>query len=169
MVSSKKKSKMDEQQYEGITKFDDEVEMFQDYMDDVDRTIKKKYGKIGLKLWLGAKGMKVSEKTLKKVHKAMQYYYDHVLKIKITAGMEFETLETQKDLREQLKEDIKDFVLKTTAGEAKLVAKAASEMHPKSMRRAMMDVWSKSDPATIATLESKYAAGITKERWAKDG
>ena len=50
MVSSKKKSKMDEQQYEGITKFDDEVEMFQEYMDDVDRTIKKKYGKIGLKL-----------------------------------------------------------------------------------------------------------------------
>ena len=41
---------MDEQQYEGITKFDDEVEMFQEYMDDVDRTIKKKYGKIGLKL-----------------------------------------------------------------------------------------------------------------------
>ena len=169
MVSSKKKSKMDEQQYEGITKFDDEVEMFQEYMDDVDRTIKKKYGKIGLELWLGAKGMKVSKKTLKKVHKAMQYYYDHVLKIKITAGMEFETLETQKDLREQLKEDIKDFVLKTTAGEAKLVAKAASEMHPKSMRRAMMDVWSKSDPATIATLESKYAAGITKEDGQKMG
>ena len=93
---------MDEQQYEGITKFDDEVEMFQEYMDDVDRTIKKKYGKIGLKLWLGAKGMKVSKKTLKKVHKAMQYYYDHVLKIKITAGMEFETLETQKDLRKEL-------------------------------------------------------------------
>ena len=71
MVSSKKKSKMDEQQYEGITKFDDEVEMFQEYMDDVDRTIKKEYGKIGLELWLGAKGMKVSKKTLKKVNKDM--------------------------------------------------------------------------------------------------
>jgi hypothetical protein len=47
MGPKQKKSRADEQHFEGIMKYDNEGKFFQDYIDVMDRAIKAKFGKIG--------------------------------------------------------------------------------------------------------------------------
>ena len=158
-----KKDSESDDYYEGVKKFDCSFADFDAYMNDLDMEIESRFGPIGLGLWLGNGVKKIKRATLAQTVERMRFCYEHHMKCRVSAEMKFETMSTQKELRKKMKKDIKRFVQKTTLGEALQVVTDHFDRHPKLVRDALVDVWGKSDPAEVQALESKYAAGITRE------